>query len=181
MRSGGSAHLIPLHAQRGDGRERHQAAEAWLYKAAQVPETAAQDWSTHGVALLTAGVAWDAVRVQFPASDSTLQRDTDPDAMRRRLHELGLTGPVFCDPYRPYLYVLVPRGTDQQWPRTLTVAGVKCLGGTPPYIHHVAVPRLDKVSPPGPYWLAPPDGSGRFTDPQRLYEVLAARAVEAGQ
>ncbi len=162
---------------RGD-RERHKAAEKWLYEAATVRETATQEWTTQGVALLTAGIMWDAVRVPYSPLGADLDRDTDPDTLRRRLHELQVCGPVFCDPYRPRLYVLVPPGTDRQWPRTLAPIGVECLGGTRPYVHYVGVPRLDRIAPPGTYWVTPPDGTRRHADPQHLYRVLHAWASE---
>lgn len=52
------------------------------------------------------------------------------------------------------------------------------MGGTQPYSHYVGVPRLDRGAPPGPYWVTPPDGTGRYADPQHLYQVLHARAAE---
>lgn len=109
---------VSLHPLRREEWDRRAAAEAWLYRAATSQETAGREWATQGVALLAAGIVWDAVRVPHAALSADLERDTDPDMLRRRLHELQLAGPVFCDPYRPYLYVLVPPGTDRQWPRT---------------------------------------------------------------
>jgi hypothetical protein len=175
---GRKAPVIPLGTLRGADRERRAAAEAWLYRAATSPHAAGMEWSQHGIALLTAGIEWDAVRLPYAPLGADLERDADPDQLRRRLHDLRVSGPVFCDPYRPFLYVLVPPGTDVEWPRTLTQLGVECLGGTRPYIHHVGVPRLDLVSPPGPYWLTLPGGTG-LTNPQRLYKVLYAGASEA--
>ncbi|WP_030183199.1 hypothetical protein [Streptomyces sp. NRRL S-813] len=99
--------------------------------------------------------------------------------LRRRLHELAVEGPVFCDPYRPFLYVLVPPGTDEEWPRALDPMAVACLGGTRPYVHHVGVPRLHRAAPPGPYWLtAPHTAARRHTDPQHLRQLLEAQAAE---
>ncbi|MEV6029056.1 hypothetical protein [Streptomyces sp. NPDC052036] len=161
----------------GEDRERRAAVEAWLYRAATSRQTAAVEWTRQRIALLTAGIVWDAVRVPYPQLGADLERDAGPEQLRRRLYELQVAGPVFCDPYRPFLYVLMPPGTDREWPRTLTHMGVACLGGTRPYVHHLGVPRLDLISPPGPYWLSAPDGTGRLTDPQHLYQVLQAQAV----
>lgn len=170
---------VALHAVYGAERQRRTQAEKWLYAAATSREVAASEWAGQGVALLTAGTMWDAVRVPYAVLDPNLERDTAP--ARRRLNELQLAGPVFCDPYRLYLYVLVPPSTDRQWPSTLAPAGVVCLGGTRSYIHHVGVPRLDRTAPPGPHWLTPPDGTGRLTDFQHLYQVLHARAGEVAK
>ncbi|WP_330462113.1 hypothetical protein [Streptomyces sp. NBC_00775] len=183
MKPGSPARLVPMPVLRGEDRERRAVAEAWLSQAATSREAAGMEWTEQGVALLTAGIVWDAVRLPYAPLGADLDRDADPDQLHRRLDELRVTGPVFCDPYRPHLYVLVPPGTDREWPRTLAPAGVECLGGTRPYIHHVGVPRLDLISPPGPYWVTLPDGTGHLTDPQHLFQVLRARGRggEAGR
>lgn len=177
----GPTPLVPMHVLRGEDRGRRSAAAEWLYLAAPSRETASVEWTRQGVALLTAGRAWDAVRVPYGPLGADLDRDAGPDQLRRRLAELKVTGPVFCDPYRPYLYVLVPPGTDREWGRTLEATGVECLGGTPPYIHHVGVPRLGLISPPGPYWVTPPDGSGHLTNPRYLFQVLRAGVEESAK
>ncbi|MFF3517726.1 hypothetical protein [Streptomyces sp. NPDC002573] len=181
MTADGRQAPIPLRALRGEDRERKAAAEAWLYRAATSSQAAGMEWSQHGIALLTAGIMWDAVRVPYAALGADLERDAGPERLRRRLHELQVAGPVFCDPYRPFVYVLVPPGTDREWPRMLTQLGLECLGGTRPYVHHVGVPRLDLISPPGQYWLTLPDGTGQFTDPQYLAHVLQAGIREAAK
>ncbi|WP_327346018.1 hypothetical protein [Streptomyces europaeiscabiei] len=171
--------LSPV-ALRGEDRRSTAAMEAWMYQAARSRQAAVAEWTDQGVALLTAGIAWDAVRVPHAVLAPDLGRDTDPDTLRRLLAELELSGSVFCDPYRPFLYFLVPPGTDQRWPRPLA-AGVECLGGTRPYIHHVGVPRLDRLAPPGLYWLTLPQDTGRHADPQHLEQVLRARVAEAAK
>ncbi|MEU6421123.1 hypothetical protein [Streptomyces spiralis] len=131
------------------------------------------------MAVLTAGVIWDAVRVPYGVLGVDVEQGNEPEALRARLEELGLSGPAFCDPYRPFLYVLVPPGTDREWPLTLAPAGVECLGGTRPYVHYVGVPRVDRLGPPGLYWVTLPDGSSRFTDSRHLFQVLHARLEES--
>ncbi|MFF0226557.1 hypothetical protein [Streptomyces sp. NPDC004629] len=128
---------------------------------------------------MTAGIVWDAVRVPYTSLGADLDRHADPAQLRRRLAELRVTGPVFCGPYWPSLYVLVPPGTDREWPRDLVAAGVECLGGTRSYVRYVGVPRLDLISPPGPYWVTLPDGTGHLTDPQLLHQALAAKQQDA--
>ncbi|MEV6804671.1 hypothetical protein [Streptomyces sp. NPDC051132] len=127
--------------------------------------------------MLTAGRQWDAVRAPYTAIDREFDRDTAPEVLRRRLEALGVAGAAFCDSYRPYVYFLVPPGTDRHWPADLGEA--QCLGGTPPYVRHVVVPRLDFVSLPGLFWLTPPDtGEPRLVDPEHLVQVLRAAAAE---
>lgn len=155
---------------------RRHAVEQWLLRAASHRETAALEWAHQGVALLTAGIAWDIVRAPYDVLATDFDRGTVPERLRHRLNELALAGTVFCDSYRPLLYFMVPPGTDQQWPRALSRARVECLGGTQSYTHHIGVPRVDFVSPPGLFWLTLPEsGSRRHVDPKHLFEVLQAR------
>ncbi|GAA2732398.1 hypothetical protein [Streptomyces nogalater] len=156
---------------------RRVAAESWLLQAAPHKETAGIEWSQQAVALLTAGVTWDAVRVPYEVLDPAYNYDTEPLVLRRRLDELSVDGAVFCDPHRPCLYVMVPPGTDRLWPQDADVVklGVDCLGGTLPYIRLVGVPRLDRTEPPGSYWLLPPDKAGRrHASAKNLYNALHA-------
>lgn len=188
MTPGGSPRDVEKQASRAD-------AYSWLLASALHQQTAALEWTTHGVALLTAGITWDAVRVPYALLDPEYNRRTElgdtvrnaamrPElatALRKRLEDFQVVGSVFCDPYRPNLYFMVPPGTDRRWPRrNLGPIGVECLGGTRPYIHHVGVPRVDQVAPPGPYWLTPPDsGVPRHVIAKRLYEMLHACIVQA--
>ncbi|MGW2445784.1 hypothetical protein [Streptomyces sp. NPDC001675] len=163
----------------GEARTHRAEAEQWMLQATDTPHTAAMEWTTHQVALLTAGRVWDAVRLPYVLLRPDFERDTRPEELRRRVAELQVEGAMFCDPYRPFLYVLVPPGTDRRWPDDLAPAGVECMGGTAPYIRHVGVPRLDLLAPPGLFWLVPPDSGGRrLADAQHLYEVLRACAPE---
>ncbi|MGW0952829.1 hypothetical protein [Streptomyces sp. NPDC002545] len=159
--------------------DRFMTAQEWLYRAAPSRGTAEGEWTHQGVALLTAGVIWDAVRIPYGALGVDPEQDNETEALRGRMEELELSGPAFCDPYRPFLYILVPPGTDEQWPLTLGPAGVECLGGTRPYVHYVGVPRVDRLQPPGPHWVTLPDGSSRFTNPRHLFQVLQARIEES--
>ncbi|MEW5356183.1 hypothetical protein [Streptomyces sp. 16-176A] len=159
---------------------RRAAAEDWLLRSARDRETAVAEWTAElGVAVLTAGISWDVVRMPYAVLDGSFGRDVAPGALLHRLEQLELEGAVFCDPFRPYLYVMVPAGTNAQWPRLPALPGVECLGRTGPCVQHVGVPRLDRTKPPGPYWLRPPDRtSGRYADPGRLLKFLRARAAE---
>jgi hypothetical protein len=161
---------------RGGDRGQRAAAECWLLDAAPNRPTAEAEWASgHGVALLTAGVRWDAVRVPYNVLHPEFDCGTAPEVLRERLAEFEIAGPVFCDPYRPYTYFMVPPGTDRVWGRDLAAAGVECLGGTQPYVRHVGVPHLGRVAPPGAYWLHPlGTGSLWHVDARRLHTVLRA-------
>ncbi|MFD5568989.1 hypothetical protein [Streptomyces cadmiisoli] len=163
-------------------RERRAAAYEWLLTAAPDRQTAISEWRSPGVALLTAGVEWDAVRVPYDVLHPGFDRATTLQELVQRLGELKVGGSAFCDPYRPFMYLLVPPRTDKDWPRDLASARVECLGGTQPYVHHVGVPRLESVAPPGPFWLTPPDViPQRHADPEHLYAVLHALLHAAPQ
>lgn len=166
----------------GAERGRRETAERWLLRAAPDPALALEEWG-RGVAVLVAGQAWDAVRVPYAVLDSTFNRGTQPGELRACVARLGLDGPVFCDPYRPFLYFLVPPGTDRDWPReTLARARIECLGGTEPYVHHVGVPRVDRTERPGLFWLLPPDsGRPRHVDAAHLVDVLCERLGQAAR
>ncbi|MFB9464544.1 hypothetical protein [Streptomyces cinereospinus] len=165
----------PVHALSGRDRARRLAAYHWLLESAPHRDTAGMEWTRYGVALLTAGIRWDVVRVPYEVLHPSFARDTAPRDLTQRLGELGVIGPVFCDPYRPFAYFMVPPRTDQQWPRDLAAAGVECLGGTRPYVYHVGVPQVERAAPPGLFWLAPPDEAKRqYVNPEHLHQVLHA-------
>lgn len=172
--SGGSLAPMP----RGEALVRRTQAARWMLKAAESQEAVGREWRHHGAALMAAGIMWDVVRTPYTALGLGFERSTDVQDLRRQVAEMGV-GAVWCDPFRPFLYFLVPPGTDRHWPSDMSQAGLDCLGGTPPYTRHTGVPRLDRLSPPGHYWLVPPDyGGDVLADPAHLYKVLRERASE---
>ncbi|MFH9677800.1 hypothetical protein ACH4L5_36955 [Streptomyces sp. NPDC017405] len=174
-----SARIPAAPVLRGEARVRRAEAAQWLLRAADSPSAAAMEWQRHGVAVLPAGRQWDAVRAPYTAIDREFDRGTAPVELLRRLETLGVAGPVFCDSHRPYVYFLVPPGTDRHWPADAGEA--QCLGGTPPYVRHVVVPRPDILLPPL-FWLTPPDtGEPRLVDAEHLYQVLHTSAAEPDQ
>ncbi|MER6334085.1 hypothetical protein ABT298_33225 [Streptomyces sp. NPDC001034] len=169
----------PMPVLHGEALTRRTQATQWMLKAAQSQDTAGMEWTEHGVALLTAGRVWDVVRAPYAALGRGLDRCTDPQELRRQVTEAG-AGAVWCDPYRPCLYFLVPPGTDRHWPHDRRLAQVECMGGTRPYIHYIGVPRLDRSGPPGFFWLIPPDCDGQaLADPDLLYKALLARTSQS--
>lgn len=169
----------PVPPPPGADRTRGETAHHWLLRSAPHHQHAGTEWNHSGITLLRAGVNWDAVRA--PYETFGLDRDAPAEALRRRMTELEVTGPLFCDPYRPYVYALVPPATDSDWPQDLTAAGYPCLGGTSPYVHHVGVPAPYRTAPPGCFWLTPPDPGGKVhVDPDRLCLVLREREALLG-
>lgn len=157
-----------------------ESAEQWLLRAAPDEQAARDEW-TRGVALLVAGRTWDAVRVPYGVLDPSLGLDTDPATLRACVARLRLVGPIFCDPYRPYVYFLVQAGTDAEWPaEEFAAVKVECLGGSEPYVRHVGVPPVARTERPGPFWLVPPDRVAyRHVDAAHLLDVLRERLRQA--
>ncbi|MFJ5814937.1 hypothetical protein ACIQGT_13710 [Streptomyces sp. NPDC093108] len=75
-----------------------------------------------------------------------------------------VSGPVIHVP-RVCTYFLVPLGADWSVPGTRFL-DLDCW---------LMVPTPAVVEPPGPYWLSPPDGSGRLVDPDRLRTAFGPR------
>ncbi|MGY9065706.1 hypothetical protein [Streptomyces sp. CAS3] len=168
--------LAPM--PRGEAVERRTQATLWMLKAAESQEAVGREWRQRGVALMAAGIVWDVVRTPYSALGRGFDRCIDPRELRSQVQEMGV-GAVWCDPFRPFLYFMVPPGTDRHWPSDMSQAGLDCLGGTPPYTRHTGVPRLDRLSPPGHYWLVPPDyGGDVLADPVHLHKELRERAGE---
>lgn len=164
----------PRHVLRGSARR--TAAEDWLLEAAPDRQIAAAEWAQHGVALLTAGQAWDAVRAPYTLLNPESDRQTDPAELHRRWEELQVPGAVFCAYYRPHLYILVPPKTDRHWPHHDWPAEVEILGQGQTYIHRIGIPYPKRIQPPGPFWLVPPHSGHRLASPKRLHDALHARA-----
>ncbi|BFV57093.1 hypothetical protein KCMC57_up21970 [Kitasatospora sp. CMC57] len=156
----------------------------WLAAAAPDPHACRGEWegSGRGAMLLPAGRLWDVLLVPgglgHPAFELLSRPDLGPGrdlaagrdlvAERDRLSRRPGGGPVYADFADGQLGFLVPVGTAARWIGT----GVRSAGsGT-----WVALPHPAGAGR-GLRWLAPPDGSGRLTDPAvlelALHEVAA--------
>lgn len=169
-----------LYVLNGADRARREAAERWLLRAARDKRDALHQWS-RGVALLVAGRTWDVVRVPSTMLDPGFDHTTEPAALLSCLTRLRLVGLAFCDPCRPFLYFLVPPGTDVHWPHhEFSRTQIACLGGTHYYEHHVGVPSIDRTQRPGRFWVVPPDSvTHPYVNADHLLAVLRQKQAEA--
>ncbi|MDX2552626.1 hypothetical protein ACKI1J_43200 [Streptomyces scabiei] len=146
----------------------------WLGRAHRDgPEAARIEWDTQGVALLELGQRFSAVRIPERFVQAALG-STDLDEIAELL-ATRFQGPVVRDS----LAVGVPYYALVQWHSGIVWDGAEdmpCLGdGT-----HMGVPRLDRLSPPGTYWLVPPRYDGDLCRPERVQQLTQhARAAAA--
>ncbi|RZU28304.1 hypothetical protein EV284_6470 [Streptomyces sp. BK022] len=172
--------------------EERQALEAawnWLLRAADSQRVAEREWEPGhgGRTLLRAGKTFDVLRVTYRALGVRLPDRAGgrplpvprPDLLGR-LAELGITGMVYRTDYRPYLYFLVPPGTDRTWPKPRLLRDqVECVGGSYADVHLVGVPSPLCTEGPHLHWVRPfgPGGPAEWlADPEHLHQVLLERA-----
>jgi hypothetical protein len=143
-----------------------RSAAAWLADAQPDPGSIRQQWAACGQALFITGRNWDAVELPGFGVDSA-----------RALADLGVTGPVAHVLGAETLWVLVPPGTAAWW---LPVPGITVYGSRW-RVRSMLLPTPDRVTSPGTYWITPPDGTGRLTNPMPLRRVLAVPGAEAAR
>ncbi|MFJ1664789.1 hypothetical protein ACIOK4_00080 [Streptomyces bottropensis] len=139
---------------------------AWLARAHDDPEQVRAEWADRGVALLPLGRAFSAVRLTSRLVHAAVGSH-DPAVITAELED-RLSGPVIHDSLaigKPY-YALI------QWHAGVVWKGddeTPCLGDGV----HLGVPRIERVRPPGTYWLVPPrreDGLCRSEAVQQLIQ-----------
>jgi hypothetical protein len=133
-------------------------AADWLANAQPDPRNIRQQWAACGQALFITGRNWDMIELPGFGADSA-----------RAAADLGVTGPVAHVLGAETLWVLVPPGTAAWW---LPVPGFT-VSGSGRHVRGLLLPGPDRVASPGTYWITPPDGSGRLTDPMILRRTLA--------
>lgn len=151
---------------------------AWLARAHDHPETAHNEWTKHGVALLPLGRRYSAVRLPGNLVTAAIGT-TDAKAIAEEL-EFRLDGPVIHDSLaigRPY-YALI------QWHAGVVWDGgedTPCLGDGV----HLGVPRIQRVQPPGTYWIVRPRREGDLCRPEAVQRLIrdgrAALAAEQAE
>lgn len=141
----------------------------WLARAHPVPQQAQIEWSSNGVALLPLGDRFAAIRISGGLMHTALGCD-EPLQVAKDLAK-RLQGPVIHD-HRiagSTYYPLVNWGAGvlgqlEQDP------DAPCLGvGT-----YLGVPRIDRLEPPGTYWIVPPRYDGDLCPPRAVRELVAA-------
>ncbi|WP_369217251.1 hypothetical protein [Streptomyces flavofungini] len=150
----------------GDGgRTCGTAVADWLARSQRAPELAAREWTETGVALLPLGRRFDAARLP-QALVQVAVGVTVPHETAVRVARL-LDGPVIYDDRAmggTYYALMRPPGF-RTWEHQ---AVAPCLShGT-----FLGVPRLDRVEPPGTYWVAPPKFAGDLCEPATVAAVV---------
>jgi hypothetical protein len=135
-----------------------ESAAEWLVTGQPNLVSIHQQWADYGMAALLTGRGWDMVELSGFGADSG-----------RALADLDVAGPVVHAPDVEALYVLVPPGTAAWW---VPLPGIRVFGKGH-QARCLLLPALSRTSPPGTYWITPPDGSGHLTDPMLLRQALA--------
>ncbi|MFF0747312.1 hypothetical protein ACFYVL_43720 [Streptomyces sp. NPDC004111] len=111
--------------------------------------------------VLPLGVRFDAVRIPTDVLYAALGNTPIEDVPAKLDGVLG--GPVIQDAYR-WFYALVPVGSPDRWQfRSAEYKGAGCWLG---------VPQIDKVRPPGAYWLVPPRQPRRLCSLASVAELV---------
>ncbi|MGW4300445.1 hypothetical protein ACWEHT_11770 [Streptomyces sp. NPDC004646] len=126
------------------------AVISWLSGAHAQPQVVLQSWARFGSALLPLGGRIAAVRI--PADILHTALGSADEKVIAAVARDELRGPIVAGAFghqRAY-WALAPWRPLTSWPDFLTDT---------PYLgpgHHLTVPALTRVSPPIPYWVAPP-------------------------
>ncbi|WP_414168749.1 hypothetical protein ACMATS_21455 [Streptoverticillium reticulum] len=144
-------------------------ASRWLLSRETHPYLAREAWMRDTVAVLQAGLHFDAVLLPAHVVHR-LTGTSEMAAVERVFRVAGIDGAVIVDrPNRGYT-VLVPPGTSTTW----HVPGIDCLGKDHPR-GYVRVPAPHRAEPPGAYWLlTPPDDSAGLCDVDALRKLIGA-------
>ncbi|MFF2023338.1 hypothetical protein ACFVW2_16250 [Streptomyces sp. NPDC058171] len=149
------------------GRERELAVADWLLAAARDRNQARHEWATLGIALLTCGVIFSALRMPGDLVRAAARTDDDEGVATFLRHSLD-GGPAIRDVYGDRYYVLAPVGAG----RAATVRT-----GCPEYLGqdcYLGVPEPSRTTPPGrAHWCVPMDVPVRLCAPQRLTATVS--------
>lgn len=145
----------------------------WLARAHPNPGQAHTEWREHHIALLPLGRTFSVIRIP----ERLVRASLDTTDLNRTASLLAdrLQGPVIRDsrPMGTPYYALI------QWHSGLVWDGdedTPCLGDGA----YMGVPRLDRVTPPGPYWLVPPRDADDLCRPEMVRALIReARAAVA--
>ncbi|MEU5426817.1 hypothetical protein AB0H73_14605 [Streptomyces olivoreticuli] len=129
------------------------AAEQWLIEADDDPDHARLWLRQANILFLQVGRKWGAVQTSATAGQEAVNA--------------GVQGPTVGNEGK--YYFLVSTDAVATWQ---PIQGATCLGND----HWMTVPHPVITSPPGPYWVIPPDGSGQLVDLTALHAALVEAA-----
>ncbi|MEW2164439.1 hypothetical protein AB0912_15805 [Streptomyces sp. NPDC007084] len=140
----------------------------WLSRSHHVPKDALRDWEETGMAILSLGSRFVAVRL----SGKLVRAATDMQQPRAVVAVLKarLDGAVIHDPRLDVYYPLLDSRAGLAWEGS-------CLA---PYLGdgvYLGVPALRRRQPPGPYWAVPPRHEGHLCHPAAVGDLVARGAL----
>lgn len=146
-----------------------RAIGAWLAWEHPVPEQVWTEWTSHGVALLPLGKRFAAVRMTMDVVHAAVGSDSSAQ-VATHLGQL-LCGPVVYDRRvaGATYYALIQWSADLVWAHD-EVAPCLARG------IYMGVPRVDRRTPPGTYWVVAPRYVGNLCTAQAV-----ATLVETGR
>ncbi|MGW6543254.1 putative ATP-grasp-modified RiPP [Streptomyces massasporeus] len=148
---------------------------AWLARTHPTPERVWTEWATQGVALLPLGERFAAVRMTSEIVHAAI-RSEDYEVVAAELGGLLGGGIIFDRRVAGgTYYALVDVDAGLTWAHDDVVT---YLGrGT-----YLGVPRIDRLRPPGTYWVVPPRHEGDMCPPLSVLSLLeAGRARQAAE
>lgn len=137
----------------------------WLARAHDHPDRARSEWTRHGVALLPLGRLFSAVRLGSRLVHAAVGSE-DLAVITEEL-EFRLDGPVIHDSLaigQPF-YALIQWHAGVAWEED---EDTPCLGDGV----HLGVPRLERVQPPGTFWLIRPQYDGDLCRPESVRRLI---------
>ncbi|WP_019059926.1 hypothetical protein [Streptomyces prunicolor] len=140
----------------------------WLARQHSHPDQAETEWVEQGVALLPMGKDMNAVRLRGDLVHAVAATD-DPKQVAAVLDET-LGGPVIRDRLTAAdvtYYALINPHAAMVWDLE---EQAPCFGKDT----YLGVPAVDRVSPPGPYWVHPPRYDGDLCSPQAVRDLVIA-------
>ncbi|WP_369259762.1 hypothetical protein [Streptomyces sp. R35] len=153
-----------------DAQQASESAIAeWLTREHPAPHQVWTEWAAHGVALLPLGKQFAAVRMTMDVVHAAVGSDS-AEQVAEVLVEL-LDGPVVYDRRvaGATYYALVQWNSDLVWAHEEIAPHL----GRGIYL---GVPRIDRRTPPGTYWVAAPRYAGDLCTPEAV-----AALVEIGR
>ncbi|MEU2284298.1 hypothetical protein ABZ614_20550 [Streptomyces sp. NPDC013178] len=155
----------------GCRREQETAVRDWLLLAASDQDQAREEWQKWGIALLSCGELFAAIRIDSDVIHAAAGSH-EPNQVKTYLAKALFSGPVFVDQRERRYYALVgaSAANRREW-RDRRHPGARCLG----HGSHLGVPRPELVDPDAlfTYWCVPMDGPGTLCDPAAVSQLLS--------